>query len=133
MSNGKEPCPLCGALPGDWVDDPHVNFEALRNVDGEPLFYSWRSHETGEISIHRRTNTEGSHSSEPVTFPYRFQPLSDAQSLRAPREDQGLTAEDREFLALLLETWSDRPNVMLFGTARTTGEVSRIIRAAFSA
>lgn len=36
-SNEKEPCPLCGSLPGDWVDDPHKNLVALRNVDQEPL------------------------------------------------------------------------------------------------
>lgn len=37
MSNEKEPCPLCGALPGDWVDDPHENLALFRNVDRKPL------------------------------------------------------------------------------------------------
>lgn len=37
MSNEKEPCPLCGALPGDWVDNPHENLARFRNVGREPL------------------------------------------------------------------------------------------------
>lgn len=37
MSNEKEPCPLCGALPGDWVDDPHENLALFCNVDRAPL------------------------------------------------------------------------------------------------
>lgn len=29
MPNGKESCPLCGALPCDWVDDPHQKYDHL--------------------------------------------------------------------------------------------------------
>lgn len=29
MSTGKESCPLCGALPCDWVDDPHMARDIL--------------------------------------------------------------------------------------------------------
>lgn len=79
MSDRKEQCPLCGALPGDWVDDPHQNWELGRNINHEPMLYVWRSHKTGEISIRRHHNMTGSHSSEPVTLPYKFQPLSNPQ------------------------------------------------------
>lgn len=29
MTSGKESCPLCGAWPCDWVDDPHQKYDHL--------------------------------------------------------------------------------------------------------
>ena len=79
MNSVKEQCPLCGAQPGDWVDDPHENWEKLQTVNQDHLLWVWTHNTNGSVSIRRHMNMTGSHSSEPLRLPYRFEPLSKSQ------------------------------------------------------